>query len=331
MPTDPPPSAAGDELVSAVLDGEATAGERAQVEADPVLRARLHQFQQVADAIALAPSPLDVRRAEPMVATALATVDADEVVSAVMDGQATGEERAWVEGDAARSARLAQFRAGAALVAGAPAPLGEDDRRRLVAVVPLAGRRDRTAGRRPPMGLVAAAVVAVLVVAVGLIVAGNDSTTTDQAVRPGRDAATDGGTAARGEAPAEPEAEAPDQAGPGAAGADSADVTDLGSFPDADDLREGLDRLDPETLALSDAIGPDPQPPPRLTQLQVDRCDQATRGKDPALAGAPTAAATAVVAGDDVLVFSYPFGAGGLIRLYAVQVDTCEVVLAIQL
>jgi hypothetical protein len=45
-----------DDLVSAVLDGEATADERAQVEADPVLTARLAEFAAVRDQVA-APVP----------------------------------------------------------------------------------------------------------------------------------------------------------------------------------------------------------------------------------------------------------------------------------
>src|SRR4051794_26329961 len=42
-----PTSLPDDELVSAVLDGEATADERARVAADPVLSARLERFDEV--------------------------------------------------------------------------------------------------------------------------------------------------------------------------------------------------------------------------------------------------------------------------------------------
>lgn len=59
----PEPFRPDDELVSAVLDGEATADERARVEADPVLSARLAEFAAVADAVGapVAPSPGETR------------------------------------------------------------------------------------------------------------------------------------------------------------------------------------------------------------------------------------------------------------------------------
>ncbi|MEL7207745.1 MAG: hypothetical protein AAGK32_05865, partial [Actinomycetota bacterium] len=40
-----------DDLVSAVLDGEADAAERARVESDPDLRARLDEFRSISDAV----------------------------------------------------------------------------------------------------------------------------------------------------------------------------------------------------------------------------------------------------------------------------------------
>jgi hypothetical protein len=54
-----------DELVSAYLDGEATAEERARVEREPLLQERLAEFASVRDAVrASAPAPLDERRRE---------------------------------------------------------------------------------------------------------------------------------------------------------------------------------------------------------------------------------------------------------------------------
>jgi hypothetical protein len=50
-----------DELVSAVLDGEATGDERARVEADPALSARLAELRMVRDALA-APTPVPSER-----------------------------------------------------------------------------------------------------------------------------------------------------------------------------------------------------------------------------------------------------------------------------
>jgi len=59
--TDSIPSSddARDELVSAVLDGEADAATRAQVEADPALRARLEDLRAVRDLVAAPVVPLD--------------------------------------------------------------------------------------------------------------------------------------------------------------------------------------------------------------------------------------------------------------------------------
>jgi hypothetical protein len=55
--TDLDPLLPDDELVSAVLDGEATAEEVARVEADPVLSARLETFRQLSARVAAPPAP----------------------------------------------------------------------------------------------------------------------------------------------------------------------------------------------------------------------------------------------------------------------------------
>lgn len=51
---------ADDELVSSVLDGEASTSERALVETDPVLRARLAEFRALGEMLRSAPVPADV-------------------------------------------------------------------------------------------------------------------------------------------------------------------------------------------------------------------------------------------------------------------------------
>jgi hypothetical protein len=71
--TTPSPDDARDELVSAVLDGEADAGERARVEADPELRARLEELRAVRDAVAAPVEPLDEVTALRLRRTAAAT------------------------------------------------------------------------------------------------------------------------------------------------------------------------------------------------------------------------------------------------------------------
>src|SRR5690349_14625396 len=61
-----------DDLVSAVLDGEATPEERARVEADPALSARLAEFADVRDAVAEPVPPPSAATRERAIAAATA-------------------------------------------------------------------------------------------------------------------------------------------------------------------------------------------------------------------------------------------------------------------
>jgi hypothetical protein len=72
--TDPTPRP-DDELVSAVLDGEASADERARVEADPASRQRLAELRAVRDLVA-APVPVPADAREAAIAAALGLFDA---------------------------------------------------------------------------------------------------------------------------------------------------------------------------------------------------------------------------------------------------------------
>jgi len=72
--TDPTPRP-DDELVSAVLDGEASADERARVEADPASRQRLAELRAVRDLVA-APVPVPSEAREAAIAAALGLYDA---------------------------------------------------------------------------------------------------------------------------------------------------------------------------------------------------------------------------------------------------------------
>jgi hypothetical protein len=65
-----------DELVSAYLDGEATPDERARVEADPELLARVAVFRQLGEAIAGKPPAIDEPRRQQMIGRALAETPA---------------------------------------------------------------------------------------------------------------------------------------------------------------------------------------------------------------------------------------------------------------
>ena len=70
-----------DEIVSAVLDGEATADERARVDTDPELQRRLAEMRQVRDAVAVAVDPLDEVSTRRLVDRALTTATDQQAVA----------------------------------------------------------------------------------------------------------------------------------------------------------------------------------------------------------------------------------------------------------
>ena len=76
------PTRPRDELVSAVLDGEADAADQAAVQADPELRARLEEFASVRRAVAAAVPPTGDRFRERAIAAALAAADPSDVGAA---------------------------------------------------------------------------------------------------------------------------------------------------------------------------------------------------------------------------------------------------------
>jgi hypothetical protein len=84
-----------DEIVSAVLDGEATADEQAAVEADPRLQAQLEAFRSVHEAVAAPVDPLDEVTRRRLIDRAL---DAAEAAPArvPLSGRRTG--RSWWQG-----------------------------------------------------------------------------------------------------------------------------------------------------------------------------------------------------------------------------------------
>jgi hypothetical protein len=94
----------------------------------------------------------------------------DELVSAVLDGAATPEERARVEADPRLRSRLEEFRQVAALVGEAPEPPSVLDRQRtLAAARRAAGLPSARPPRRTPLVLKVAAAL-VLVVGLGALV-----------------------------------------------------------------------------------------------------------------------------------------------------------------
>lgn len=76
----PEPFRPDDELVSAVLDGEATADDRARVAADPALSARLAEFTSVADALTAPVAPPTAAARDAAIAAAVAEVRRPEKV-----------------------------------------------------------------------------------------------------------------------------------------------------------------------------------------------------------------------------------------------------------
>jgi hypothetical protein len=99
-----------DELVSAVLDGEATAQERALVEGSAEGRRRLAELRAVAEVVAAPPAPLDPGTIDAMVGRAL---DAAQPAPAPVDEVAARRAR--------RSAASARWRQGLAVAAAAVA------------------------------------------------------------------------------------------------------------------------------------------------------------------------------------------------------------------
>ncbi len=103
--TDSHPSAR-DELVAAYLDGEATAEERAQVEADPQLLERVQTFRRVAEMVEtpVTPPPLELRRRH--IATALDASTTAENVTAMASRRWRWGRASW-HWDAAKVASIA--------------------------------------------------------------------------------------------------------------------------------------------------------------------------------------------------------------------------------
>jgi hypothetical protein len=91
------PHSPDDELVTAVLDGEATADERARVADDPALARRLEELSRVRDAVAEPVGSLDELTARRMREQALAAAPA--TMSGRVDGsEARGTSRPWWQG-----------------------------------------------------------------------------------------------------------------------------------------------------------------------------------------------------------------------------------------
>ena len=89
---DPPTPDPDDELASAVLDGEATAEERARADADPRLQARVEALASVRDALA-APVPVPDATRDELIAAALSALDPPVVAPVVSFRQSERRHR----------------------------------------------------------------------------------------------------------------------------------------------------------------------------------------------------------------------------------------------
>lgn len=259
----------------------------------------------------------------------------DDLVSAVLDGEAGAEERARVAADPVLRARLAEFDAVRAMVAEPVAGVAGAARERAIAtavaearrgddvIVPLAARRD------PRRFLAVAAGVLLVLLAAGFLAA----RVSEDGSGPGDSALRDTATDDAGSD------ESADSAGGGATSegaveAPFADLTDLDLGPVADEaeLRAALDRRValPATPATTlPATGPPATDGAEAaTPVPGDGTDCLVRLEeaDPTLDGL-LLRATATYAGTPAVVHVFAVSDGGQ-RVIVVSADACTVLTA---
>lgn len=282
----------------------------------------------------------------------------DELVSAVLDGEATSEQRKRVDADPTLSARLQQFRATAEVMAQPPAGLADDQRDTLMTAalgaanpstltappVALAARRATRARRWPPVGLVAAAVLVLVALGAALILTGRGDHRSTSASRPtGIGGATNESANDQAGEPRRAAEAAPPSLGTGGATPLPPAAPSLGAFSNPDGLRAALKPLDPRTLQPVAAQAPVPDASTSATtttasstggssavsEAQFRRCDGVVRANEAEL-GPPLAFAPARVEQRTVIVISYALAASAdRVRQYAVDATSCVPLLAI--
>ena len=267
----------------------------------------------------------------------------DELVSAVLDGEATPEERARVEADPVLSARLEEFAAVRDRIAEPVPTWSGADRERAIAAAKAAVRHHGTAssgnvrplrrrqGEVPRILAVAAAIVFVLA-GLGFLASqtgGDDS---------GEDS---GGDTAASDVASSDDAEsggALEDAGAGEGGADylaELDGTDFGAVADEAELRSSIvdaggfsaDSADaPSTTTASTAAVPEVD---AEANGRSERCQAGLVEADPSLRGV-LAQATAEFAGTPAVVYVYGTPEGAQ-RVVVVSVDGCHTLAAFDL
>lgn len=258
----------------------------------------------------------------------------DDLVSAVLDGEATPEERARVAADPRLQARLEELRAASAFVATPvdPPPAGAADRA-VAAAVAERGRSDEVAAEvvplrpwRDPRRILAVAAVLVLLVGIGALLSqaewggGDSGSGGDAALTADTSGGDEGGGAESGDASAE---ESPDAFA----------LAHLGAVADDNELRLALER--------EDALGPAPERSTTSDTTTLGAADSgvAERGApvpgeslecqvrlaeaDPRLDGV-LFEATTTFAGTPAVVYVYPAAGGGQL-VVVVSEDGCEV------
>ncbi len=268
----------------------------------------------------------------------------DELVSAVLDGEATADERARVAADPALSVRLAEFAAVADALRAPATPPSADARDAAIAAAVAEGRRPAqvVVALRPRRSTgsflaVAAAVLVVLLFA-GFLVGqvGDRNETEDSASEAGDDSGSDrvaeaGGATASDEATVEPGTDDTT-----ASFGESAPI-ELGAVADEAALREAL--VASEAL---DALGVSPTTrstllPPTTTAPQdgdavsggTEACLVRLEESNPALDGV-LLEGTAAYAGTEAVVYVFATVDGDT-RVEVVTADTCEILVSFPL
>jgi hypothetical protein len=265
----------------------------------------------------------------------------DDLVSAVLDGEATADERAQVAADPVLSARLAEFADAAERVAGPVAPRDAADRDRAIAAAVAEGHRredvvvDLHRDNRRDNGrfLAVAAVVLLVLLAAGFLVArmgdggGNDTAASGTVDSAGQPEAVTADT---------------DTAGDAATSEAFGDVgtVALGAVADEEALRQALvssgavapstqtpDQGEDGTSSTS-TIAPDPGASAPVPGDSED-CQIRLEEADPTLDGR-LARGIAIYAGQDAVVFVYGT-ADGPRQVVVVSADACATLTAFPL
>jgi hypothetical protein len=266
----------------------------------------------------------------------------DELVSAVLDGEATPDERARVQADPALSARLGEFAAVRDRVAEPLPPADETARERAVAaakvavrhqapVVPLRPRRD------VPRFLAVAAAVLVVLLGVGLLV---DNVDLDRGGDSGSSDTAAGGADSAGEDDAafDATAESADAAADGGAGSPRLEGADLGAVADEADLRSAIERVTGTAATVGGSATTSAPAPPNLPQAVLEDdargpsedCQVGLIEADPTLSGGLLAQATTTYAGTPAVVYVYGTPEGRQ-RVVVVSDDACVTLAAFDL